>query len=271
MTTFRDFELAGWSDNSTAQAYHLHVAQVTTGCIPDLLDAAGFKRGDKVLDVACGAGYVAAAARDRGAEAIGVDFSSKQVRLAEKTYRGITFMEGDAEALAFADGEFSAVLNAFGLPHIPDAAKAAAEAHRVLNPGGRFVYASWCEASKCIGFSMVYDAVRAHGTLDVGLPPGPNFFGYGAPAAAGALLGHAGFADITTKEVPLVWRVASPDTVVEGLFRGTVRASAVLSRQAPENLVKIKQYMRERVMQFSANGGYAVPAPVLIAAGRKSG
>ena len=67
MTTFREFEQAGWSDNSTAHAYHEYVGQVTVGCIPDLLDAAGLKRGDKVLDVACGAGYVAAAAHDRGA------------------------------------------------------------------------------------------------------------------------------------------------------------------------------------------------------------
>ena len=68
------------------------------------------------------------------------------------------------------------MLNAFGLPHISNADKAAAEAHRVLKPGGRFAYASWCVASACIGFSMVYDAARSHGSLDVGLPPGPIFF-----------------------------------------------------------------------------------------------
>ena len=52
MTTFREFEQARLvADNSTAHAYHEYVGQVTIGCIPDLLDAAGFKRGDKVLDV----------------------------------------------------------------------------------------------------------------------------------------------------------------------------------------------------------------------------
>ncbi len=271
MTTFREFEQAGWSDNSIAQAYHQHVGQVTIGCIPDLLDAAGFKRGDRVLDVACGAGYVAAAAHDRGADAVGVDFSAPQVRLAEQTYPNIRFIEGDAEALPFMGGEFDAVLNAFGLPHIPNADKATAEAHRVLKPGGRFAYASWCEASKCIGFSMVYDAVRAHGKLDVGLPLGPNFFGYGNPDYAKDMLGRAGFADVSVKEVPLVWRTATPDAVVEGLSCGTVRASAVLKRQSPENLVKIKQHMRERVSQFRQDGAYAVPSPALVVAGRKRG
>jgi SAM-dependent methyltransferase len=271
MTTFREFEHAGWSDNSTARSYHQHLGHVTSGCIPDLLDAAGFKRGDKVLDVACGAGYVAAAARDRGADATGVDFSALQVRLAEKTYPGIRFIEGDAEALPFEDGEFDAVLNAFGLPHIPNAEKAVTEACRVLKPGGRFAYASWGEPSRCVGFSMVYDAVRAHGTLDVGLPPGPNFFGYGDVNYAHDLLGRAGFTAISTKEVPLTWRTSSPDTVVEGLSTGTVRAGAVLKRQTPDNLARIKQYMRERVSQFRDNGGYAVPSPALVVAGRKPG
>jgi SAM-dependent methyltransferase len=271
MTTFRDFEHAGWSDNATAHSYHQHVAKVTTGCIPDLLDGAAFKRGDRVLDVACGAGYVAAAAHERGASAIGVDFSPSQVKLAEQTYPAIRFIEGDAEALPFADNEFDAVLNAFGLPHIPNADKAAAEACRVLRPGGRFAYASWGEASKCVGFSMVYDAVRAHGSLDAGLPPGPNFFGFGDPAYARALLGGAGFIDVSMKEVPLVWRVSSPDTVVEGLSCGTVRAAAVIKRQSPDNVIRIKQHMRDRVEQYRQGDGYEVPSPALVAVGRKPG
>jgi hypothetical protein len=68
-----------------------------------------------------------------------------------------------------------------------------------------------------------------------------------------------------------MWRTSSPDTVVEGLSNGTVRAGAVLKRQTPDDLVRIKQYMRERVSQFRDNGGYAVPSPALVVAGRKPG
>src|SRR3954447_23293748 len=99
---FRDFEHAGWGNVTTAIAYHRHLGELTSGCIPELIRAASLKAGDKVLDIACGAGYVAAAARDRGAEAVGVDFSEAQVRLAEQTYADIRFIEGDAEALPFA-------------------------------------------------------------------------------------------------------------------------------------------------------------------------
>lgn len=267
--SFRDFEHAGWGDDGLAVAYHRHLGEVTSGCIPELIRSAGLKPGDDVLDVACGAGYIAAAARDRGAQATGVDFSAAQIRLAGQTYPDIRFIEGDAEALPFADEAFDAVLNAFGLPHVPNPDKAAAEAYRVLRPAGRFAYASWCDATKCIGFSMVYDAIRAHGSFDVGLPPGPNFFDYGDPDYAARMLGRAGFTDVAATEVPLVWRVASPEAIIEAISSGTVRAAAVLNRQTPENLARIKQYLRERVAGFARDGTYAVPSPALVVAARK--
>jgi SAM-dependent methyltransferase len=272
---FRAFEHAGWGSDSVALGYHRHVGEVTRGCIPDLLDAAGLRAGDSVLDVACGAGYVAAAARDRGADAIGVDFSAAQIRLAQQTYPDIRFVEGDAEALPFADGAFDAVVNGFGLPHVPDPDKVAAEAYRVLEPAGSFAYASWCEPAKCIGFSMVYDAIRAHGSLDVGLPSGPDFFSFGRPSFAEEMLRRAGFASVSMNEVPLTWRVSSPDAIFDAIFDGicggTVRAGAVLGRQSSDSLEKIKQYLRARVSQFERDGVYAVPAPALVVAARKPG
>jgi len=266
---FREFEHAGWSTESVTVAYHRHMGELTRGCIPELLRAIGLKPGEKVLDVASGPGYEAAAARERGADPVGVDFSAAQVRMAEQTFPGIRFVEGDAEALPFGDGEFDVVLNAFGMPHLPHPDKAAREAHRVLKAGGRFAYASWCEAAKCLGFSMIYDAIRAHGSLDVGLPQGPNFFSCGDPHYAAEMLRLAGFANVSTTEVPLFWRVSSPDAIMYVLANGSVRAAAVLGRQTPENLARISQYVRERVSGFAEDGAYAVPTPALVVAARK--
>lgn len=270
-SAFGDLEHRGWGTATVALAYHRNLGEVTLGCIPELIRAAELRSGDRVLDVACGVGYVAAAARDHGADVVGLDFSAVQIRLAQQTYPGIRFVEGNAEALPFADSEFDAVLNAFGLPHLPDPDKALAEACRTLKPAGRFAYASWCDATKCIGFSMVYDAIHAHGSLDVGLPPGPNFFSYGEAGFAAQLLARAGFVKISTTEVPLVWRVSSPDAIIDAISSGTVRAAAVLRRQRPENLARIKEYLRERVSAYERNGIYAVPSPALVASGTKPG
>jgi SAM-dependent methyltransferase len=266
---FWEFEHTGWSNDALAVSYHRHLGEVTSGCVPNLISAVNLKAGDEVLDVACGAGYVAAAAHNIGAEAIGVDFSPAQVRLARQTHPRIRFIEGDAEALPFADRQFDVVLNAFGMPHVPNPRKAAAESFRVLKPDGRFAYASWCEATKCIGVSMVYDAIREHGSLDVGLPPGPDFFSYGDLKFASEMLSRAGFKNISGTEIPLVWRVPSPDIFIEAISSGTVRAAAVLNRQNAASLTNIKQYLRKVISGFEHNGGYAIPMPALIVSAHK--
>lgn len=58
----------------------------------------------------------------------------------------ITFVEGNAEALAFADRAFDAYTIAFGIRNVPQIDRALAEAFRVLRPGSRFL---------CLEFSMV--------------------------------------------------------------------------------------------------------------------
>jgi ubiquinone/menaquinone biosynthesis C-methylase UbiE len=267
--SFKAFEHAGWTDGALARAYNRQLAEVTRQSIPNLLEAVALRSGDRVLDVACGAGHVAATARDLGADATGLDFSETQVQMAKRAHPDIVFVEGDAEALSFPEAQFDVVLNAFGFPHFANPDKAAAEAYRVLRPGGRFAYVSWASAEKCTAVAMVYDAIRAHGSLDVGLPPGPGFFSYGEPAYAEELLTRAGFERIVTKDVPAVWRVPTPDGIYDAISAGTVRASAVLNKQEPGVLSKIRQALRERVLQFERNGIFEIPAPALIAAAQK--
>jgi len=74
---------------------------------------------------------------------------------------------------------------------------------------------------------------------------------------------------VLTKEVPLVWRVSSPDTIIEAISQGTVRAAAVLNRQSAESLAKIKKNLHERISGFRQNGVYAVPTPALVVVSRR--
>src|SRR5690349_9411477 len=83
--------------------YHRHLSRLTTQSSEALLDAADVGSGMNLLDVATGAGYVAAAAARRGAEVVGVDFSDAQVGLARATYPALRFEQADAEALPFPD------------------------------------------------------------------------------------------------------------------------------------------------------------------------
>jgi demethylmenaquinone methyltransferase / 2-methoxy-6-polyprenyl-1,4-benzoquinol methylase len=58
----------------------------------------------------------------------------------------VSFVEGNAEALAFPDRKFDAYTIAFGIRNVPRIDLALNEAYRVLRPGGRFL---------CLEFSSV--------------------------------------------------------------------------------------------------------------------
>lgn len=263
--TFRAFEHAGWEDPQVCSRYHERFSQVTRQSVDALLDAAGARAGSRVLDVATGAGYVAGAAATRGADATGVDYSEQQIALARRLYPGVTFQLAAADALPFDDDQFDCVVSAFGMPHFPDPARALAEAFRVLKPSGRVAFTVWDAPERAIGFGVVYTAIRAHGSLDVGLPAGPSFFLFSDAAECKRALSAAQFSSPAVAAVPQTWWMDSPDEAFDTIRQGTVRASATLRAQTPAARNAIRYAMREVIAQFRSGDRYAVPMPAVLA------
>src|SRR5215470_3290949 len=127
---FKNFERAGWE--SVVAEYASGFGDLTMQSIEALLDIVGAAPGVRLLDVASGPGYVAAAAAARGALAVGVDFSAAMVAAAAKKYPDVEFRLGDAENLPFDEASFDAVTMNFGLLHLAHPDRALAEACRVL-------------------------------------------------------------------------------------------------------------------------------------------
>jgi SAM-dependent methyltransferase len=96
---------------------------------------------DSVLDVAGGAGHVGRHLAARAAFAVVVDLTLEMLQVGaaavrESERRNVVFVEGDATALPFADGQFDVVVSRFAFHHIDEPARAAAEMARVARPGG---------------------------------------------------------------------------------------------------------------------------------------
>jgi hypothetical protein len=70
-------------------------------------------------------------------------------------------------------------------------------------------------------------------------------------------------------EMPLVWRVSSPDIILDAMSSATVRAAAVLKRQSPEDLEAVRTSLRERISSYEQDGSYAVPATACVISGHK--
>jgi len=257
---FREFEHDGWE--KLPKRYHDAFASLTTQAIEPLLDSVLARKGTRLLDVATGPGYVAAAAAARGADTVGLDFAAAMVAEARRNYSKITFKEGDAEDLPFPDSSFDAVTMNFGLLHLGRPERALAEACRVLRSGGRFAFTVWAKPEEARGFGIVLGAIRKHGNVNAPIPAGPPFFRFSDPEESRRALLQAGFEQPQVKAVPQTWRLKSPDELWGFMLGSTVRTGALLRAQTPAALEAI----RAEVTGLSRSD---LPMPAVLAAATK--
>ncbi|HTB62274.1 MAG TPA: class I SAM-dependent methyltransferase, partial [Opitutales bacterium] len=173
-----------------------------------LLQLAGLRATDRVLDVACGTGLMSLAATrltQGRITLVGVDPSPGMSALA-RAKLPIEFHEGVAEALPVPDAAFDFVMMGYALRHVPDWTRAFREFARVLRPGGRVVLLEITRPTSH-GGKMVFDGyfggmLPVLGLLATGQLRAWRLYRYywrtmaaaHPPAAVFAALNQAGFA-----------------------------------------------------------------------------
>jgi ubiquinone/menaquinone biosynthesis C-methylase UbiE len=169
--------------------------------------------GSRVLDVATGTGNLAIPLARSGCEVTGVDIATNLLEQAQARAAAegltITFDEGDAERMPYADARFDAVVTMFGAMFAPRPEIVASELARVLKPGGRLAMANWNPES-------FTGAMFRLGTKHVPPPPGvvPPVM-WGDETTVRQRL-DAGFTNIETKLIPIVFDLpVSPVGAVE--------------------------------------------------------
>jgi ubiquinone/menaquinone biosynthesis C-methylase UbiE len=265
---FADFERVGWEE---VAAGYSDQSEVSTAQISEpLLDAAGVRAGTRVLDVATGPGWTAAAAARRGADVIGLDLSAAMLREARARHPALEFRQGAAEELPFEAGSFDVVVSAFGMPHFTDHAAVFRECHRVLRDDGRLAVSSWNPPPVNQFFAIAFGAIAQAGTLDVDLPAGTDMFVWADDDNCAELFSSTGFGPHTRTPVEIM--VTSEDataTMIETLEDGSVRSRALYLAQTDDARRAIKAKLTELLAPFEVDGSWTIDASAFVLAAHR--
>jgi SAM-dependent methyltransferase len=124
-----------------------HFATYMLAGAMDFFPTLGIKPGERVLDVACGAGQLSLPAARAGAIVTGIDIATNLLDQARARAQAeglkIRFDEGDAEAIPSDDASFDLVFSFIGAMFAPRPERVAAELIRVCRLGGRIVMGNW--------------------------------------------------------------------------------------------------------------------------------
>lgn len=264
---YREFEHAAWE---RAAANYAHSFETVTALFAHpLLDAVGCAAGLKVLDVACGSGFVSSLAASMDAAPTGVDFSAGMVAQAREQYPLISFEEADAEDLPFPDESFDCVVIGFGVHHFSDPPLAIAEAHRVLRAGGRLAFTVWSATDHALQ-QLMLDAIRQSGVAGSSLPVPPQGDINDGQSCLRLLRG-AGFDFESTSVRKLEKRVAveSAARLIDVMLKGTARSSALVRAQPPDVLPSVIAALDAALQTYREGTVLKVPAVAILAVGTR--
>jgi SAM-dependent methyltransferase len=259
---------AGWAEH--AEFTDARGAPVTER----LLELASPQPGERVLDLATGAGGMGLAAAEYvgpGGEVVVSDVAPEMVAIAGRRAeaRGLVNVSPrvlDVEWIDEADESFDVVFCREGIMLVPDPARAAGEIRRVLRPGGRAAIAVWGPRERNPWLGVVFAAATAELGASVPPPGTPGPFSLDDPGLFASVLSAAGLADVHVEEVAVPYRAG---TVDEWWARTTALAGPLAQRLAvlPEPVArKVRERAQAEIRVYETAGGLDIPGVALVAA-----
>jgi ubiquinone/menaquinone biosynthesis C-methylase UbiE len=227
---------------------------------------------ERVLETAAGTGIVTRALRNAvpsGVTLTATDLNPPMLEIARTKFRPgelVDLQPADAMALPFADGSFDAVVCQFGLMFFPDKAKSFDEVHRVLAPGGHYLFSVW-DAHRYNPFGRIMqESVTRIFPAD---PPQfyqVPFSSYQIDPIKEALL-DAGFGDITASVVSLEKRIPDAAAFARGLVFGNPLREQILARGGDLEQC-VHTVLTELHREFGADPGRMPLQAIMFSAGK---
>jgi SAM-dependent methyltransferase len=240
-----------------------------------MLDLAHVGPGDRVLDVAAGAGgQTLAAARRVGptGSVLATDISENILAFAERSARdaglgNVATRVMDGEELATEEGFFDAVISRVGFIYFPDQLAAFAGMRRSLRAGGRLAGIVYSTPQANAFFSIPVSIVRRRAKLGAPAPGQPGPFSLGAPGALEALYEKAGFCDIETRNVSAPLRLPSARECTRFERESFGALHQMLSTLTPSEREDAWAEIEAELSQFETPTGFEGPCELIVSVG----
>lgn len=267
--------------DSVPEIYDRHLAPLLFGQYSrDLATRliAGERPARKVLEVAAGTGILTeqlARLLPADAAIVATDLNPPMLAVAQKRLHGnasgsrVEWREADATTLPFADGSFDAVVCQFGVMFFPDKPQSANETHRVLEPGGRWLFNVWGRLEENPIPRIAHETITGYFSDNP-----PQFyqvpFSMHDKETTRELVAGAGFSDVSVIPVRFTAEAPSARHAAIGMVRGNPVLAAIEER-GTVGADEVIQAVAAALARELGDGPMRAPMLAYVVSGRKDG
>lgn len=256
--------------NTVAKGYHDDWAGKGRGPFKStakLVEEAGIRPSDTVLDVACGTGAVSIhAARLLGPSSmiVGIDFSRGALEIARSSVPAGHFIEMDAEHIGLAT-RFDRILCQYALMFFPHPSHVLRRLYELLKNEGRIAVAVHGTPEGVPYFSTVMGPVLRH-IPDIRPEGMPTVHRFGNPSDLMAVIASAGFADVSIKEFTFDYEAGTFEEYWSDYMSTTANSiRATIEGKGPHVVAQIRAEAEQKAKRFAKDGKICFPWQVLVA------
>jgi len=243
-----------------------------------LFGMARISPGQNVLDIASGVGDPAISAAIHvgpSGSVLATDQSSEMLEAAMQraSAAGVSNLSTqviDAESLSLPTQSFDAALCSWGLMFLPNLPAALGGIHEALMSGGRFAAAVWSSPDKVPLLSLPTKAIAS--VIEVPPPPAaaPGPFSLADAEALAATFERAGFENVSTDRVNVVFQFSSAESFVEFVLDLAPPVAGVLADKTPEVQSQARGAIVEEMNSYAnADGEIVMPNEAICVVGQK--
>jgi len=242
-----------------------------------MLDLARIQPGQRVLDIAAGAGEPAVGAAERvgpDGYVLATDLSEGIVELARQVAleRGLEQVETramDGEKLDLPDASFDAVLCRLGLMYMPHPVTALREWRRALRPGGRVAVVVFSTPDRNSWGAMPASIIRRRAQVAPPAAGQPGPFSLGEAGVLEGVFRQAGFADPEVRAVPVPHRAANAAEYVCVAREAFGAFNAMMAHLPAQERESVWNEVEASMHRFEAPAGFEAPGECLVGAAMK--